>query len=191
MKRILVTIITAGILLATTHSSYATWSLGTEGFASYLINSSASRYFKNPAWGGSLYVFYAPEIFWEFIGFGLRESYTRLNAKSGSGAADSHSWDTLLGGRLAFLDEPFEDWAVDLKLELGGSYFVPGASTGKSSLHFTYAIGSNLRYYIFEEGSLGLLLRWHQVFGSYTLATNTRMSELNTLELGLLFEFSL
>jgi len=177
--------------LTTTSNVYASWSVGLEGHSYILLNTSAKKQFDNPSYGGSAFVFFAPELFWDFVAFGVRQSFTSIDAQATSLASSTNSYDTMLGARLAFLDEPWEDWSMDLNIELGANYLDPQAAGGSSEINFTYAIGTHLRYFAWEETSIGVFLRFHQVFGDFTVATNTNINGLNSIEAGLVFEFLL
>ncbi|MBI2609517.1 MAG: hypothetical protein HYW47_08005 [Deltaproteobacteria bacterium] len=189
MKKILL-VFTLGVFLASQEAS-ANWSLGLQGHSGWLINDSATRHYKNPQFGGGAYLYYAPEIFWDFVDLGIRSAYTHFRAKTSSTAQEIDAIDALLSGRLVFLDEPGEDWAIDLHLDIGANYMMPYSSGGKDKLNFAYAIGTQLRYFAFGEHSIGLFVRFHQVLGDVTVASNTKVSNFNSFQGGISIEFSL
>jgi len=167
----------------------ANWSLGLQGHSGWLMNDSAKNNYENPTFGGHLYVYYAPEMFWDFVGIGMRSGYTNLRAKTSTNASDINSIDALLSGRLIFLDEPGEDWAIDLHLDLGTNYMMP--SSADNQFTFAYAVGSQLRYFAFEEHSIGIFLRFHQALGSITVGTNTKVKNFSSFQAGVTLEFNI
>ncbi len=169
--------------------AYSTFYIGGQGHSAIIMNDSAKNHFDNPGWGGSVHVFYSPEFFLgDFIALGLRQSYTHFEGKDLSNAA---SHDTLFAARVALLDTPFEDWTLDFVAEGGINYFKASPDSADNKLHFTYSIGTGLRYFLFSESALGTFLRWHQTLGDFTLATGTSMTNLNLFEIGIFYEFSL
>ena len=172
--------------------AYSTFYMGAQVHPALLINTSAKNNYESPAWGGSIHVFYSPEFFLgDFLALGLRQSYTHFNSKVSASAGDANSFDTLLAGRVAVLDKPFEDWTWDFVLEAGFNYFEPKTNGVSSSSHFTYALGTGFRYFLFSESALGAFARWHQTLGNFTVASGTSMTNLSLIELGLFFEFSI
>ncbi|MBI2027426.1 MAG: hypothetical protein HYS98_06465 [Deltaproteobacteria bacterium] len=169
------------------HCLYADFHPGVEGHAAFIQGDSGQNVFESPAWGGSTYLYYSPSIFFGFVGFGPRVSYTKLESKTPS-QNSAELWDGLLGFRLSY-DELLENFVLDIQLEGGASYFDPAVTTGgDSSLHFSYALGGRFRYHLLPRTSVGFFGRWQQAIGTMKPSTDTTFKNLNFFETGVLLE---